>query len=78
MLVWLTVWDSMDDASEFESATRRAFTLRYEVSGTQAGRVVNVERTTHQGRPVVLVIDRPEGLAETALGAVMDADLHGD
>jgi len=78
VLAWLTVWDSMDDASEFESATRRAFTLRYERSGGTADRTVTLERSTYQGRPVVIVVDRPQALPETALGALLEADLDGD
>jgi len=75
--VWASVWDRPEAAAAFDVAVREAFAARYGRAGggatgdtgtppaadtiAGAGRVVTVSRTTTDGRPTVLVIDRPLG-----------------
>ncbi len=78
VLIWTTVWDSGDDAAEFEATARRAFDQRYERAGAPADRVVTIRRAVEQGRPIVVVIDRPTDVAETELDEASTFRLDGD
>jgi hypothetical protein len=55
VLNWLTVWDSADEAQEFAAAVVRF--------SAPTGRRWEAEVTTRDGRPVVLVEQRPLRLA---------------
>lgn len=57
-MVWTSVWDTDRDADAFADAVRRAYAARY----GEDGRAVRVRRSRAEGRPVVQVVDVPEGL----------------
>jgi hypothetical protein len=76
-LVWATVWDSAIDQAEFVDALGVTLPRRYRglkltttTDGVRkyqgAGRLIEVRALTIDGRPVVCVVDVPEG-ASTAL-----------
>lgn len=66
-LVWYTAWDSEQDAVEFVDAYRTAFMARF---GGSSGRVrlvaqereARIERLTHEGIPVVRVVETGPGV----------------
>lgn len=71
-LVWVSVWDGPEEAEAFRSAVREAWDARYR---GEAGRSVRVERTDHDGRPVVRLLDLPEGgpeLPPSAAGMTLE------
>jgi len=78
VLVWTSVWDTDDDAAEFEATARRAFDDRYARDGAPTGRSVTVHRALFEGRPTVVVVDRPTTVAETALVDARAFRLDGD
>ncbi|MFQ5529036.1 MAG: hypothetical protein ACE5FP_01680, partial [Gemmatimonadota bacterium] len=55
-LVWISRWDTPNDAAEFAGAAQRAFRARYRA---EEGRSVSVRRL---GERVVLVEDVPEAV----------------
>ena len=66
-LVWYTVWDGEPDAEEFVDAYRTAFLARFGGSGgrhqlTGEGRKARIERLTHEGVPVVRVVETGPGV----------------
>ena len=75
VLIWASVWDSERDAVEFEEAARRAFEERY--AGGADARVVGVERGQAEGRPVVIVVDAPEGLDPSSLETALRFEVQG-
>ncbi len=76
-LAWASVWDSEQDADEFASEISRTLARRYGErnpspaarSFTLAGRTIAVSRFAVDGRPMVLVDDRPTGFT----GDLIDA-----
>jgi len=85
-IVWMTVWDSAVDASEFFDLLNRVVEKRYHVklSGpaggttrtyTAAGRTAEVSTTEVSGRPVVVYVDVPAG-ASTHVLDVNQIKLH--
>lgn len=73
VLLWVSVWDSAAEASEFATAAREAWAHRYGVAASgggsiqAAGRRVEIHRAAVSGLPAVTVVDRPESLdAEVA------------
>jgi len=75
VLIWASVWDSERDAIEFEEEVRRAFEERY--AGDADARLVAVERRQEEGRPVVIVVDAPEGLDPSSLEAAVRFEVQG-
>ena len=75
VLIWATIWDSERDAAEFEEAARRAFAARY--AGETSGRRVTVESHLSGGRPLVTVVDAPEGLEAGSLEAASRVEVRG-
>jgi hypothetical protein len=75
VLIWASVWDSERDAVEFEEAVGRAFDERY--ADDAGARVVGVERRQVEGRPVVLVVDAPEGLDPSSLETALRFEVRG-
>jgi hypothetical protein len=75
VLIWASVWDSERDAGEFEEAIKRAFEERY--AGDAATRVVGVERGQAEGRPVVIVVDAPEGWDPSSLETALRFEVQG-
>jgi hypothetical protein len=63
VLVWVSAWDSERDAIEFERSARAAQTARY-AAGSE--RATDVMRLTQSDVSLVVLVDRPTGLA-TAL-----------
>jgi len=59
--LWVTVWDTDQDAVEFEAAVREALTVRYDGDPGAAGRELEVTRRSEGQRPVVVVWDLPAG-----------------
>ena len=59
VLVWVSVWDSPDDADEFALAAEEAYARRY--SGER--RAPLVECHEQSGRPLVRILDAPPGSA---------------
>jgi hypothetical protein len=87
VLVWVTVWDSEEDAAEFEAAARRAFERRYETdsrSGEGTGgserresRSLRVEGRVVEGRPAVLVVDAPREMSADSIAAALRFQVRG-
>jgi hypothetical protein len=75
VLIWASVWDSERDAAEFEDAVTRAFAERY--ADIPDARAVRVERGQRQGRPVVIVVDAPEGFDPGSLDAARSLEVEG-
>lgn len=75
VLIWASVWDSERDAAEFEDAVREAFEARY--ASQARGRQVTLERTQVEGRPVVIVVDAPEGLDPGSLEPALRFEVSG-
>ncbi len=77
-LVWVSVWDTPADADEFVSVAREAYAARYGAGeggdGRQdaEGRRPRIERIDVDGRPVVRILDFPEGLEPTPDLALVD------
>ena len=74
VLIWATVWDSGEEAAEFEDAVRRAFERRYGVAGV---RTVTVERRLVDGRPAVLIVDAPASLPAGSIAAPLRFEVRG-
>lgn len=71
-LVWITVWDSDEEAEAFRAAVAEAWGARY---GSEDGRTVRVERADRDGRPVVRLLDLPAGgpeLAQEGVGVTLE------
>jgi hypothetical protein len=77
-IVWVTVWDSPTDATEFFDLESQAVEKRYKVKTTSplgattraysgAGRTVEVTTTEVSGRPVVVYVDVPAGASTKVL-----------
>jgi hypothetical protein len=77
-IVWVTVWDSPTDATEFFDVQSQAVEKRYKVKTTSppgattrsfsgAGRSVDVTTTEVSGRPVVVYVDVPSGASTKVL-----------
>jgi 2-amino-4-hydroxy-6-hydroxymethyldihydropteridine diphosphokinase len=88
VFIWATVWDSEEEAAEFEDAVRRAFERRYAVDsqggptadrkGGAAGvRAVTVERRLVDGRPAVLIVDTPASLPADSIAAALRFEVRG-
>jgi hypothetical protein len=75
VLIWASVWDSERDAAEFEEEVGRAFEERY--AGDADARVVGVERSQAEGRPVVIVVDAPEGFDPSSLETALRFEVQG-
>jgi hypothetical protein len=75
VLIWASVWDSERDAAEFEEEVGRAFEARY--AGDADARVVGVERSQAEGRPVVIVVDAPEGFDPSSLETALRFEVQG-
>jgi len=69
-LVWVSVWDTPNDAAEFMSAIDAAMAARYNVRPLVKGekrhfetakRTIDVDVREMGGRPVVLYVDEPAG-----------------
>jgi hypothetical protein len=78
------VWDSEEEAAEFEDAVRRAFERRYAVDsqggsadGAAGVRAVTVERRLVDGRPAVLIVDTPASLPADSIAAVLRFEVRG-
>jgi hypothetical protein len=72
-LVWITVWDSDEEAEAFGSAVAEAWEARY---GSEDRRTVRVERADRDGRPVVRLLDLPADGPELSREGV-DVRLEG-
>ncbi len=72
-LVWISVWDSDEEAEAFRSAVAEAWEARY---GSGDGRTVRVERDDRDGRPVVRLLDLPAAGPELSREGV-DVTLEG-
>jgi hypothetical protein len=77
-IVWVTVWDSAVDASEFFDLLNQVVEKRYAVkpSGaagattrtyTGAGRTVEISSSETSGRPIVVYVDVPAGASTKVL-----------
>ncbi|MEE9207287.1 MAG: hypothetical protein V3U67_02755 [Gemmatimonadota bacterium] len=85
VLLWVTVWDSDNEAAEFEAAAREAFARRYSgdgapgAEGAQAGsgRDVILSRHNEAGRPIVIVWDLPVGVSSAELDGALTVRLEG-
>jgi len=93
VLIWATVWDSGEEAAEFEDAVRRAFERRYGADsqvgptadrkggaagdGAAGARAVTVERRLVDGRPAVLIVDAPESLPAGSIAALLRFEVRG-
>ena len=80
VLIWATVWDSGEEAAEFEDAVRQAFKRRYGVEaqgGPAGGRAVTVERRLVDGRPAVLIVDAPASLPADPIAAALRFEVRG-
>jgi hypothetical protein len=75
VLIWVSVWDSERDAIEFEEEVGQAFEERY--SGEGGARVVAVERGQAEGRPVVILVDAPEGSDPSSLETAQRFEVQG-
>lgn len=70
-IAWLTIWDGAVDGAEFADVLERALDRRYNLSQPRvegdtkiyrgSGRYVAITTRTVAGRPVVLMVDVPEG-----------------
>jgi hypothetical protein len=78
-IVWVTVWDSAVDASEFFDLANQAVQKRYGVKGAAeagatsrsysgAGRTIQVFTAEVSGRPVVVYVDVPAGASTNVIG----------
>ena len=76
VLIWATVWDSGEEAAEFEEAVRRAFERRYAAAGDGARRV-QVDGRLVDGRPAVLIVDAPASLPADSIAAVLRFEVRG-
>ncbi|MCZ6824235.1 MAG: hypothetical protein O7E50_00940, partial [Gemmatimonadetes bacterium] len=86
VFIWATVWDSEEEAAEFEDAVRRAFERRYAVD-SQGGpadgaagdgaRTVRVEGRLVDGRPAVLIVDTPASLPADSIAAALRFEVRG-
>jgi hypothetical protein len=85
-IVWVTVWDSAVDASEFFDMLNRVVEMRYAVKASGAtgatsrsytgkGRTVEVSSAEISGRPSVVYVDVPAG-ANTKVIDVSKIKLH--
>jgi hypothetical protein len=87
VLVWVTVWDSEEDAAEFEAAARRAFERRYETdsrggegtsrSERRESRSLRVEGRVVDGRRAVVVVDAASGLSADSIAAALRFQVRG-
>jgi len=59
VLTWVTAWDSAAEAGEFAGAAREVAGKRY---ANGSGRVLEVQRHSASGVPLVVVVDRPLGV----------------
>ena len=91
--VWASAWDGPEAAAAFSAAVGEAFAARYGSRGAGsrsgpgsssavdtipgAGRVITVSRETVEGRPTVLVIDRPLGVDAAPIRAAARFRLAG-
>jgi hypothetical protein len=77
-IVWVTVWDSAVDASEFFDVLNQVVEKRYGVKPSGAagatsrtytgkGRTVEVSTAEVSGRPIVVYVDVPEGASTKVL-----------
>ena len=87
VLVWVTIWDSEEDAVEFEAAARRAFERRYETDSRGGGvgggserrksRSLRVEGRVVEGRRAVLVVDAPGDMSADSIAAALRFQVRG-
>jgi hypothetical protein len=77
-IMWLTVWDSPADASEFLDLIGKATAKHYNAKSSAAagalsrtysgtGRTVQISTDEREGRPVVLYVDVPDGASTSVL-----------
>ena len=74
VLIWISAWDSEDEAAEFERAALEVAAGRY--AGGE-GRAVEVLRSDHGETPVVVFVDRPTGVDPETIRSLTGLQVEG-
>jgi hypothetical protein len=76
VLLWVSVWDSPEDAVEFAAAANVAYAARYQSGDRVVECAIDHEGSLEDGRTTVTIIDRPDGVEITP--RLLEVELSGN